>query len=45
MLLIQNGLVFTMETDEERYVDLLIDKQKIIRIAKKNNTHGTYENY
>ena len=35
MLLIQNGLVFTMETNEERYVDLLIDKEKIIRIAEK----------
>lgn len=35
MLLIQNGLVFTMETKEERYVDLLIDKEKIIRIAEK----------
>ncbi len=35
MLLIQNGLVFTMETNEESYVDLLIDKEKIIEIAKK----------
>ncbi len=35
MLLIQNGLVFTMETNEENYFDLLIDKGKIIRIAKK----------
>ncbi len=35
MLLIQNGLVFTMETNEESYVDLLIDKGKIIQIAKK----------
>ena len=34
MLLIQNGSVFTMETDEESYVDLLIDKEKIIQIAK-----------
>lgn len=35
MLLIQNGLVFTMETSQEEYLDLLIDKDKIIRIAKK----------
>lgn len=35
MLLIQNGLVFTMEANKERYVDLLIDKEKIIRIAEK----------
>lgn len=35
MLLIQNGLVFTMETNEEDYVDLLIENEKIIRIAKK----------
>jgi len=35
MLLIQNGLVFTMETHEESYVDLLIEKEKIVRIAKK----------
>ncbi len=35
MLLIQNGLVFTMETKEESRVDLLIDKDKIIQIAKK----------
>ncbi len=35
MLLIQNGLVFTMETNEEARVDLLIDKEKIIKIAKK----------
>ena len=35
MLLIQNGLVFTMETNEESYVDILIDKEKIIKIAKK----------
>ncbi len=34
MLLIQNGLVFTMETKEERNVDLLIDKGKIIQIAE-----------
>ncbi len=34
MLLIKNGLVFTMESNEESYVDLLIDKGKIIRIAK-----------
>ncbi len=35
MLLIQNGLVFTMETNEEDYVDLLIEKGKIVQIAKK----------
>ena len=35
MLLIQNGLVFTMETNEEGYFDLLIENEKIIRIAKK----------
>lgn len=35
MLLIQNRLVFTMETNQESYVDLLIDKEKIIQIAKK----------
>ncbi len=35
MLLIQNGLVFTMENSEECYVDLLIEKGKIIKIAKK----------
>ncbi len=34
MLLIQNGLVFTMETKEERYADLLIDKGKIVQIAR-----------
>lgn len=35
MLLIQNGLVFTMETNQEHYLDLLIDKGKIIQISKK----------
>ncbi len=35
MLLIQNGLVSTMETNEENYVDLLIEKEKIIQISKK----------
>ena len=35
MLLIQNGLLFTMETTEESYSDLLIDKGKIVKIAKK----------
>ena len=35
MLLIQNGLVFTMESNKEGYTDLLIDKEKIVRIAKK----------
>ncbi len=34
VILIQNGLVFTMETNEESYVDLLIDEGKIIQIAK-----------
>jgi len=34
VLLIQNGLVFTMETKEERYADLLIDKGKIVQIAR-----------
>ncbi len=33
MLLIRNGLVFTMEANEESYADLLIDKGKIIRIS------------
>ncbi len=33
MILIQNGLVFTMETKKESYADVLIDKGKIIRIA------------
>lgn len=35
MLLIQNGLVFTMESKEESRVDQLIDKDKIIQIAKE----------
>ncbi len=35
MLLIRNGLVFTMETNEASYVDLLIEKGKIVQIAKK----------
>ncbi len=35
MLLIQNGLVFTMETEKERYADLLIDNGKIIQISNK----------
>lgn len=35
MLLIQNGLVFTMETNKEMYADLLIDNGKIIKIAEK----------
>ncbi len=35
MLLIQNGLVFTMENEQESQVDLLIDKGKIAKIAKK----------
>jgi len=35
LLLIQNGLVFTMENDEGRYVDLLIEKEKIVQIAEK----------
>ncbi len=34
MLLIQNGLVFTMETKDACKADLLIDKGKIIQIAK-----------
>ncbi len=34
MLLIQNGSVFTMETNKERHADLLIDKGKIIQISK-----------
>ncbi len=34
MILIQNGLVFTMEKKEECYTDLLIDKGKIIQISK-----------
>lgn len=35
MLLIQNGLVFTMESSKECYADILIDKDKIIEISKK----------
>ncbi len=35
MLLIKNGLVFTMETNNESYADLLIDNGKIIKIAKE----------
>ncbi len=35
MILIQNGLVFTMEKEEESHADLLIDKGKIVKIAKK----------
>lgn len=34
MLLIKNGLLFTMEAKEESHADLLIDKGKIIRISK-----------
>ncbi len=34
MLLIQNGLLFTMETNKELHCDLLIDKGKIISIAE-----------
>lgn len=34
MLLIKNGLVFTMEQNEVSNVDLLIDKGKIIQISK-----------
>ncbi len=34
MLLIQNGLVFTMENEEAFYGDLLIDNGKIIEISK-----------
>ncbi len=35
MLLIQNGLIFTMEENKEQRADLLIENDKIIRIAKK----------
>ncbi len=35
MLLIQNGLIFTMEENKEQYADLLIENDKIVRIAKK----------
>ncbi len=35
MLLIQNGLVFTMESEGGQNVDLLIEKEKIVRIAQK----------
>lgn len=35
MLLIKNGLLFTMETNNERYADLLIDNGIIIKIAKE----------
>lgn len=34
MLLIQNGLVFTMETEGARPADILIDNGKIVRIAE-----------
>ncbi len=34
MLLIKNGLVFTMEINEERHTDVLIDNGKILKIAK-----------
>ncbi len=34
MLLIQNGMVFTMETENACKADLLVDKGKIIQIAK-----------
>ena len=34
MLLIQNGTVFTMETNEEIHADVLIDQGKIVLIAK-----------
>ncbi len=34
MLLIQNGLVYTMESDEPVYVDLLLDNGKITDIGK-----------
>lgn len=35
MLLIQGGLVFTMETNEERFLDILIKDGKIIQISTK----------
>ena len=35
MLLIQNGLLFTMEEKEPIHADLLIDEGKILKIAKK----------
>lgn len=35
MLLIQNGLLYTMETDEPIHADLLIENGKISRIAEK----------
>lgn len=35
MLLIQNGLLFTMETDEPVYADMLIKDGKIEKIAEK----------
>ncbi len=35
MLLIQNGLVFTMETNKEIRADLLIENERIIEISKK----------
>lgn len=34
MLLIKNGLVFTMEINEERCADVLIDNGKILKIAQ-----------
>ncbi len=35
MLLIQNGLLYTMELDSPIYADLLIEDGKIVKIAKK----------
>ncbi len=35
MLLIQNGLVFTMETNKEIRADILIEKERIVEISKK----------
>ncbi len=35
MLLIQGGLVFTMETNEEKFLDILIKDGKIIQISAK----------
>lgn len=37
MLLIQNGLLYTMETEEPIYADLLIENGKISKIEKKIN--------
>ena len=43
MLLIKNGLVFTMESDDGEITDVLIDKGKIFKIAKDITPSGDTE--